>query len=465
MCIRDRFNSSALLVQGASDLTIEGSGSVFLFHVGAGVLLRDCQRVTIRNATIAYDPPAGTQGQVTSVDPTGTSATVRVSAGFPSLKDFAQYGGGAMICYRWAVDAATLVGGCGLPTGSPGISTDEFEISGTELKVGQFASVYNRHGFTLDLVNCSHCTASQLEILSGSFMTVTEFGGEGANLYDRVTVARQPGPYSPLVQRLGTAVPQPLMSSNADSFHSYAVRQGPMLRGCRFHNAGDDFFNVHNELSVALPSNHSAVLYLVDTHIAAGFVDAPGAVYGFVNSLDFARAGDTVGLYQYNSFDPLSTAQILQIQHLANPSQQLIDLAGAALKSSQSMPQINISSHIYQLTLSTSVTVSPGGAFGDVLEIRGDGAMVTECDFRATTCNLGRWKSSDSTISKNQFGQAMMCNLEVTALMNWQEGPASIANVTIQANDFASGSCPNGSIHVGSMARQVNIEGNIWPAP
>ena len=70
-------------------------------------------------------------------------------------------------------------------------------------------------------------------------MAITEFAGDGGNLYRRVRVGWTPGqPYTPFVRN--GLVPQPRLSSNADVFHSYGTRQGPHLTNCTFEMAADE---------------------------------------------------------------------------------------------------------------------------------------------------------------------------------------------------------------------------------
>ena len=85
-------------------------------------------------------------------------------------------------------------------------------------------------------MNSSRCTIRDVHILAASFMAVTEFGGEGGNVYERVRVGWTPDvPYAPFVR--GGRVPQPRLSANADVFHSYGTRKGPRITNCTFEFA------------------------------------------------------------------------------------------------------------------------------------------------------------------------------------------------------------------------------------
>lgn len=57
--------------QGARDITVDIGTNTLLFTVGAGVLVRDSVNVTIAGGVVAYDPPANTQGVLSSPNVTG----------------------------------------------------------------------------------------------------------------------------------------------------------------------------------------------------------------------------------------------------------------------------------------------------------------------------------------------------------------------------------------------------------
>mmetsp|Transcript_75826 Transcript_75826/g.177952 ORF Transcript_75826/g.177952 Transcript_75826/m.177952 type:complete len:102 (+) Transcript_75826:32-337(+) len=92
----------------------------------------------------------------------------------------------------------------------------------------------------------------------------------------------------------------------------------------------------------------------------------------------------------------------------------------------------------------------------------GVGCEITDNVFKDSSCNLGRTKSSSSVIANNVFGRTLMCNLEITALQGWMEGPADITNVLVVDNDFTASHCPSNSIHPGSMAHNVTLHNNTF---
>ena len=73
-------------------------------------------------------------------------------------------------------------------------------------------------------------------------MAIYEVDGEGANVYDSITIAPSPG-Y--------------LIGSNADGFHSTDVAQGPALLNSRLTNIENDFFSTHSTMHVYISGANS----------------------------------------------------------------------------------------------------------------------------------------------------------------------------------------------------------------
>lgn len=242
------FGNSSLLVERAHGLELDLGGNAYLFSVGAGVLVRDSTAVTLRGAgagdpaSISYDPPTSAQGVIASTWATSSSKTmharVRLDPRFPTAVP-----PGAQ-CLLWGPgdELHPHYGSCkqihcsdGGPPGGLCIETPQYGYTNGSA----VAFPLYRSGFTVDLVNASNCTVSDVHILAASFMAITEFAGDGGNLYRRVRVGWTPGqPYTPFVRN--GLVPQPRLSSNADVFHSYGTRHGPHLTNCTFEMAADE---------------------------------------------------------------------------------------------------------------------------------------------------------------------------------------------------------------------------------
>ena len=264
------FGNSSLLVERAHGLDISLGDNAFVFSVGAGILVRDSTSVTLRGAgadspaSVSYDPPTSAQGLIESTWGSSggktTSARVRLDPRFPTVvppgAQCLLWGPGDELHPRFGSCHQTKCadgGGAGLCIHTPGDYRN-----GTPVAFPLY-----RSGFTIDLVNATNCTVSDVHVLAASFMAVTEFVGEGGNAYERIRVGWTPGqPYTPFVR--GGAVPQPRLSSNADVFHSYGTRRGPRLTNVSFSMAADDHFNVrlllllsdelHNVLSCLVAS-------------------------------------------------------------------------------------------------------------------------------------------------------------------------------------------------------------------
>jgi hypothetical protein len=241
------FGNSSLLVEKAHGLELDLGSNAYLFSVGAGVLVRDSTAVTLRGAgagapaSISYDPPTSAQGVIASTWASSSKtmlARVQLDPRFPTVVP----PGGQCLLWGPGDELHPHFGSCkqikcgdGGPPGGLCIETPQYGYTNGSA----IAFPLYRSGFTIDLVNASNCTVSDVHILSASFMAITEFAGDGSNLYRRVRVGWTPGqPYTPFVRN--GLVPQPRLSANADVFHSYGTRRGPRLTNCTFEMAADE---------------------------------------------------------------------------------------------------------------------------------------------------------------------------------------------------------------------------------
>ena len=331
-------------------------------------------------------------------------------------------------------------------------------------------------------MNYSGCTVKEFHILAASFMAITEFGGEGGNVYGTIRVGWLPGvPYAPFVR--GGRVPQPRLSSNADVFHSYGTRKGPRITNCTFEFAADDFFNVHNEMQVAFQmdtEHNSSTVFLIDPHEpvdqvgkAVGF-RIPRTVYGTIASLDYARPGDTLSFATSDvgcpkrphpcQFAAVGTAAIVGITRVDGGADPAVLARAAATFGRICGGKVScghsVSSHVYRVLLDGPVAVPAAGCLANVDEMSAAGAVVEGSVFRHNNANLGRWKSPRSVIRGNTFENAAFCNLEVVPLQQYLEGPWDIPAVRIVNNSFPDCSAGHTITH-GALA-QVTATGNRY---
>eukprot|EP01052_Picozoa_sp_SAG31_P010601 SAG31_NODE_584_length_13886_cov_96.615000_10_plen_1291_part_00 len=477
------FGRSSLLIERAPEgLEVNLGNNTFVFSMPHGILIRDSVGVTLRGAgadspaQISYDPPTTAQGVIASTNHSKrgtTTARVTLESRFPGA-DALNPGA---LCQLWRGSAMfPHFGDCKqvkcVDGGPPGIC---ISTPGTYAQGAPIAFPLYRSGYTISVVNGSACRVRDVHILSASFMAVTELVGVGGNSFERVRVGWTPQQaYTPFLQRGGFLVPQPLISSNADVFHSYGTRRGPRLSNCTFEYAADDFFNVHNEMQVAFQMNVTdrSTLYLIDPHLPVDQVGKkigariPRTVYGSVNSLDYARAGDSlsfafsqtpckghVGSCQWSNFTAVGSSAITSIRRVTEPA-VLVAAAATLKRFCDGVPcQNSPADFVYHVLLSEAITIPDGGCLANVDGMSAAGSIIEDCIFQHSNANLGRTKSGHSSIIRNTFRNAAECVMEAVPLQQYLEGPWAIPNVTIAGNTFED--CPASCIKRGALANVI----------
>ena len=82
------------------------------------------------------------------------------------------------------------------------------------------------------------------------------------------------------------------------------------------------------------------------------------------------------------------------------------------------------------------------GSLASFDELSGGGAVIEDSSFASSFANIGRWKSSASSIARNSFARVCSAQLQVGPLQNYLEGMAGIRNVSIVNNTFVTGTNP-----------------------
>lgn len=73
-----------LNISRATNLVIDGSGSILVFYPGFGVTVTASANLTLRNLTLDYFPACFTQGVVTVVNGSASTLDIVIDPGFPA---------------------------------------------------------------------------------------------------------------------------------------------------------------------------------------------------------------------------------------------------------------------------------------------------------------------------------------------------------------------------------------------
>jgi len=240
----------------ANDVTL-----VFPDRFKRAIVFDDCANVKLAGATITRGIMVTSQGTLVGVAPDRTSLDIRIHAGYPTnVADQRWFGDRAkVLTFYEPASRQILAGTYDVAYLNPlqlGPDLLRFPLSrpmpvSTPIAVGQYVAW---RGTVLDDVLLSHCKHMRFEkivLLGGTGFGIHESGGDGGNYY-QYDVRYPPMPPGATVA--------PLLSTNADAFHSNGVRNGPTLENCHFEGMHDDGIPIHGAYSLVMESSGDSVV-------------------------------------------------------------------------------------------------------------------------------------------------------------------------------------------------------------
>jgi hypothetical protein len=281
------------------DFSIDAAGVTLVFTTRGknSIDFNQCTGVTLRGATLLRAMLPFSQGRIMAISADRKTAGVQVSSGYPADFDDVRYFDKIGLNLY---DSATRMwkDDCW--------SKEKFERTGPSMfrfhagraldpaagwVVGAAVAWRGAGGSDVSLTNCSGMKILDITIKGGAGFCVHENGGDGHNYY-RYTVT-----YS---ARPAGATEDPLMSSNADAFHSDGVRHGPTLEDCHFEGMNDDGIPIHGAYALVEASSGNQITLKVrnSPFCATGdrlrFLDDQGALAGEAKVVSF----QTLSAYQ-----------------------------------------------------------------------------------------------------------------------------------------------------------------------
>jgi hypothetical protein len=247
------------------------------------VELKNCDDVTIRGATFRHDPTPFSQGKIEAISKDRSSVDIRISAGYPKDLDDKQFYFGTAGCWFNVYDPKTrdLKPGCDdlffKSYERLGADTFRFHLNSSiswdsPVKFGDLAAWRGKVVSDIVLLGCQNMKFTGLRFQSAGGFVVFENAGNGGNYYN-YRLERGPTPDG--------ATERPLLSSNADAFHSDSMRRGPTLEKCFFECMDDDGIPIHG------------------SYVAA-FKGVGNSIIVANRSIDYFRVNDTVHFYDEN---------------------------------------------------------------------------------------------------------------------------------------------------------------------
>jgi hypothetical protein len=466
------FNGANFNISGAGAMSIGGADgaapTTLFFEPGFGVAVSDAHGTELRGFSIDYAPlpfvfgpvraGGNSSGFVLDLD-AQSLAFEELVALYPPHDTWPGAG-----FFR---DGELLSAACrwGRPTPATPIAGSpraySVRCNGAATAAGDVFVAATRVGITLSLSRCAAVAVRDVNVLAAGYMAVTEFQGDGGNVYERVRIA-PPSASRPL-------------GSNADGFHSSGAAVGPKLLNTTIRNLFDDFFNVHTTAQLFIgPSSKGAASFLV-----GDFQLFPGGNtnYGTQTTLDRVQPGQDLSFFPLNTFSypALATARIASIERVEGAAADAL-LASAyanasALAHATPCSACEAGLNKYALAQLWNVTFEdasplvtvPSLSFATADAISAAGAVVADCTFANSISNLGRWKSSNSRIERTSWARTSDENLEIEPLQNWLEGPFGIHNVTIDSCVF--GGTSTSPVHTFGAVDVVQTNNSYIPSP
>lgn len=265
-------NRTHLRFTGLRDFTIDARGATFVFLdvTATGIYFASCENVSFSGATLYYGTAPFTQGVIRAVAADRSYLDVQIEAGYPANLDDPKYFSPRLFGHLF--DRATRLWKrtaqgdiSGLRTER--LSADTFRIHagfGDSVAAGDLVAFRGGTGDHMFRVESSSgMELRDLTIFNSPIFAILESrGGESApNRYSGITVRRGPRPVG--------AATDPLISTNADGFHSLLAKKGPVVENSVFEGMADDGIAVHGYYSWVIEASGNT-LVVSDTALHGG---------------------------------------------------------------------------------------------------------------------------------------------------------------------------------------------------
>ncbi|HEY3329624.1 MAG TPA: right-handed parallel beta-helix repeat-containing protein [Capsulimonadaceae bacterium] len=401
-------NGFHLRLMNVHDLSIDATGATLMYADtrANGILLEGCDNVVFRGATLQYEKPTSTQGVIEGLDPEGTWYDIRFAKGYPSNFDDMAYFPERAFGYVFDPKTRRNKPGCQNLYGKlvERKGADLFRVTWTgkrgpkdmPVAVGDLVAFRGKGGTDIRLWNCSHITLSSLTLRNANGFCIHEAFGEGYDKFENITVTYGPTPPG--------ATEPPLLSANADAFHSSTIRHGPIVENCLFEGMGDDGVAIHGRYVVAMESSGNTVTTLQTT-----------------NGNEF-RVGDRIRWYDTQG-QPRLDAKVTAVDPVA---------ATYAPPQQTKRRHFDTAKYYRKLTLDKPIAAS----FDDLicnLDTLGSGYIARNNTIRF---NRGRGlllKAEDGLVENNTIEGSTMAGIILAPELWWNEGTFS-RNITIRGN-------------------------------
>lgn len=369
-----------------------------------GILFRHCSNVTLDGVTLRCDPLPFTQGRIIAVDHTSSYLEIQVCRGYPALGPAGRF---APSGFGDVFNPSTRR----IERGTPDVWYARIDNLGSGRYrlfskntlgakwVGKIMAIRGVWHPDVQLLNCSRMLVTKVKVVAGTGFCFCEGGGGGRNQYLDDVVAYPPTPHGANVR--------PMISSNADGFHSgfypVGVRHGPTLIGCRFEGTDDDGIAIHGAY-VMLQNIHGRNIII-------------SSYYG-----DFVRPGDALKFYGHEGgYD--GEAHVVRIS----------DANGYKPRRRNGRVPATHAPQFYAAVLNRRVPRAVSGDLISDVDRNGSGFTIRDCTVENNRARGMLIKADDGVIAHNTIDGSSMEGIVVTPEINWGEAGSS-CNLLIADN-------------------------------
>ena len=420
---------------------LNGNGAELINTTRSGTFaISGCNRITIRDLTIDYDPLPFIQGTVTAFDKAAIEITIKVDPGYPDDAPLlaSMTGGFFKVMDRHnrslksgardflSPKQVTSAGNGMIKARLQWSANDRFP-SQLPIAVGDVVAICNGSAHAITVDSSVATSLIDVKLLASPGMGIIENGGEGSMMLQKVSVIPGPRPKGASTDRL--------ISTNSDGSHFTAVAHGPTLEDCSFANTSDDAINVHG-----------FYYYVVAKAAPRRFLLSPKWDVGLA-------VGDDVETCDHATFGSLGRSKVAQLTKRHAPELKAKIAQVWKGKNPTTLPDL-----IYDVTLLQDLPLKVGDAITSLTHA-GSGATVLRCSFHA--CGRVLMKAPNAIVENCQFTFSTGVALQAGSDIGYWSESGFADNLVFRANRFShcvnganemtSGSGTLGTIYVGMV--------------
>ncbi len=394
----------ALDVKGINGFEISGPGTTLILtrpNLGLAAF-RYSRRITLKGFTVRHEPVTQTQGWVRSVNNDKSIYEVEMMPGYEADPAHLPDNPVAYIfdpqTLNWRKGSIDLDFKRVVSLGNRRLKLEVGRPMNHDVRVGDYMAFRGRGQTDVLLDNCADSRIEDVTFQSASGFVVHESGGDGGN-YFRYNVLRGPKPTGATIA--------PLLSANADAFHSSGVRKGPIVENSRFEYMPDDGVPIHgNYVGVSEASGKRLV-------ITAQWAE------------EWFRKGDRIRVYTKDGVELRTKGELPKVVEF----KPLAGYKGPSL----AYDSLKDKPHNYEVWLDKEV---PGAQLNDLAsnaERQGDGFVVRGNSILNNRARGMLLTASNGLVENNRIDGSTIGGIVLAPELYWMQSDFS-SNVVIRNN-------------------------------